>query len=210
MGALWVPAGLALCVAAYADAPLVSLQGMLGQKALLLVDGKLRTLGAGQSADGVTVISTANDQAQVEVDHARYTLHMGDTPGNLNGAASGTGQIILTSDNRGNFAGQGRIDGKPIQFIVDTGATLVTIGKPEADQMGIHYQSGNRLASHTANGTVIGWHIKLQSLNINDVTVHDVDTMVVPADLPKMLLGNSFLNRFHMQRDADRLVLTQQ
>jgi aspartyl protease family protein len=191
----------------------VTLQGMLGHKALLLIGGNLRTLGPGESAGGVKVLSTVGNQAVLEVDGMRYAMRVGDTPASVGGAADADGggdQIILTADTSGSFTSQGSINGKSTRFLVDTGATLVSIGQPEADRLGLHYQTGQRLVSHTANGTTAGWFLKLPRLSIGSVTVYDVDAMVLPAAMPIVLLGNSFLSRFRMQRDADRLVLIKQ
>ena len=62
--------------------------------------------------------------------------------------------------------------------------------------------------SKTANGAVRGWLIVLPTLQVGDVTVHDVETMVIDTDgLDVGLLGMSFLNRFEMQRQGTTLVL---
>jgi aspartyl protease family protein len=62
--------------------------------------------------------------------------------------------------------------------------------------------------SQTANGTVYTYRIKLDRVRIQDVEVFNVDATVLPTPMPEILLGNSFLGRFQMQKDADQLVLT--
>ena len=58
------------------------------------------------------------------------------------------------------------------------------------------------------NGVVNGWRVSLDSVRIGDMTVRDVDAMVVDNDtLPVGLLGMSFLGRFDMQRQGATLVL---
>jgi aspartyl protease family protein len=209
LAALGLVAGLMACQTAGA-AINVTLQGMLGHKALLVIGGNLRTLAPGESADGVKVLSTTGDQAVVETDGARYTLRVGDAPASVGVDAGGGDRIVLTVDANGAFMGHGSIEGKPMQFMVDTGATQVVIGQPEANRLGLRYQNGRRLMARTANGITTGWAIKLQRLSVGSVTVYDVDAAVTPADMPWVLLGNSFLSRFRMQRDADRLVLIKQ
>jgi aspartyl protease family protein len=59
----------------------------------------------------------------------------------------------------------------------------------------------------TANGAVPTWQIKLPSVRIGDVEVRDVDASVLPADMPFILLGNSFLDRFQMKRENEQMTL---
>ena len=60
----------------------------------------------------------------------------------------------------------------------------------------------------TANGSVQGYRIKLDSVRVGDVEVFGVDAVVTPQAMPYMLLGNSFLTRFQMLRENDQMTLT--
>jgi aspartyl protease family protein len=60
---------------------------------------------------------------------------------------------------------------------------------------------------NTANGTVTAWRLKLSSVRVGEVEVHDVDATVSPAGMPFVLLGNSFLTRFQMKRDNEQMQL---
>lgn len=198
----------ASCGWAFAQA--VALQGMLGNKALLIVDGSHpKTVAPGESHMGVKVVSTSGDQAVVEVGGKRHTLRVGDAPAAMTGGGPGPGQgsrIVLTVGSGGHFLSPGSINGRTVQFLVDTGATTVGIGQQEADRAGLNYKSGRQIAMNTANGTVPGWLLKT-TVRIGDVEVHQVDTVVTPASMPYVLLGNSFLSRFQMKRDNDQMVL---
>ena len=59
----------------------------------------------------------------------------------------------------------------------------------------------------TANGPAQVWKVKLDSVKVGGITLHDVDGAVHGGDLPMVLLGMSFLNRMEMKRDGDRMVL---
>ena len=59
----------------------------------------------------------------------------------------------------------------------------------------------------TANGVIRGWRLKLASVRIGDVVVHEVDAGVSEGQMPYVLLGNSFLTRFQMTRTNDQMVL---
>jgi len=189
--------GLTLA-AGVAAAQSVALQGMLGSKALLIVDGSApRSVGPGETHMGVKVLSTLGDQAVVEIGGKRHTLRVGDAPASIgaSGASPRGSKIVLTAGSGGHFMTQGAINGRAAQFIVDTGATSVAMSVQEAERLGIDYRKGQLGRSTTANGTVTVYVIRLGSVRIGDVEVYDVEGTVVPANMPVVLLGNSFLTR---------------
>ena len=205
----WLALPLALA-AGVALAQSVSLQGMLGSKALLMVDGGApRTVAPGETYKGVKVVSTSGDQAVVEVEGRRQTLRVGDAPASVggNGGAARGSRIVLTAGSGGHFLTGGSINGRATQFMVDTGATTVAMGVAEAERLGIDYRKGQLMRGSTANGVVTAYAVKLKSVRIGDVEVFDVDASVLPGSMSHILLGNSFLTRFQMTRQNDQLVL---
>ena len=202
-------AGLLLPAAALAQS--VSLQGMLGTKALLIVDGAPpKTVAPGDSFKGVKVVSTAGDQAVVEIQGRRHTLCVGEAPASVGGSgpAAGAGsRIVLTAGSNGHFMTQGAINGRAAYFLVDTGASSVAMGASDAERLGLDYKSGQPVHMGTANGVALGWRIKLAAVRVGDVEVREVDAVVGQQPMPYVLLGNSFLTRFQMKRENDQLVL---
>jgi len=200
---------LALLACATAAAQTVTLQGMLGAKALLIVDGTApKTVAPGDTHRGVKVISTSGDEAVVEIGGKRHLLRVGDAPASVGsvGAVRGN-RIVLTAGSGGHFTTAGTINGQAVQFLVDTGATSIALSLTEAERIGLNYKSGQPAWGSTANGTVALWRVKLGSVRIGDVEIYDVDASVLPAGMPYVLLGNSFLSRFQMKRDNDQMVL---
>jgi aspartyl protease family protein len=200
----------AVCLAAAAAAAQsVSLQGMLGSKALLIVDGSPpKGVAVGEAHRGVKVLATAGDQATVEIGGKRHTLRVGDAPASVGQMSSPRGnRIVLTAGSGGHFLTQGAINGRATQFMVDTGATTVAMGVGEAERLGIDYRKGTMGRGATANGIVTAYHVKLASVRIGDVEVYDVEASVLPANMGHILLGNSFLTRFQMTRHNNQLVL---
>jgi len=204
-------AALALSLCAAASAQSVALQGMLGGKALLIVDGAApKTVAAGDTHKGVKVVSTSGDEAVVEIGGKRHTLRVGEAPasvGGTGGAPVRGSRIVMNAERGGHFYSSGAINGQAVRFLVDTGATSVSIGLPEAERIGLNYKTGELGRSSTANGTVTTWRVKLNSVRVGDVEIHDVDASVIPAAMPFVLLGNSFLGRFQMKRENDQMVL---
>ncbi|MBA3774682.1 MAG: TIGR02281 family clan AA aspartic protease [Ramlibacter sp.] len=184
---------------------------MLGNKALLIVDGSApRSVAPGESHQGVKVVSTAGDQATVEINGRRHTLRVGEAPASVGGtggaAARGT-RIVLTAGSGGHFMTQGAINGRAVHFMVDTGATMVGMGASTAERLGLNYKAGQQGFANTANGTAPAWRMTLGSVRVGDVEVHDVEALVTPQPMTYILLGNSFLARFQMKRENDQMVL---
>ena len=203
----WLPTG--------AQAESVALAGMLGSKALLVVNGTApKSLAVGETHQGIKVISTSGDQAVIEQLGKRQTLRLGDAPvsisgsnGGSNGASGRGSRIVLTESSGGHFMTAGQINGRAVQFMVDTGATSIAMSTLDAERAGINYKNGQAVLISTANGTAQGFRIKLNSVRVGDVEVFDVDAVVTPQPMPFMLLGNSFLTRFQMKRDSNLLTL---
>ena len=204
-------AAVALLLAGSAFAQAVALQGMLGNKALLIVDGSApKTVAPGETFKGVKVLSTSGETAVVEVGGQRQTLRVGDSPASVGGtgAAPGSGsKIVLSAGSGGHFVTPGQINGQQVRFVVDTGATVVALSEDEARRIGLKYKDGRLAYASTANGTVTTWQVKLASVRVGDVEVRDVDASVLPAAMPYILLGNTFLSRFQMKRENDIMVL---
>lgn len=190
-----------------AAAPALSFSGRMGEKALLVIGGQPRTLAVGSSAGGVRLLALSADFARVETAGRVLELPLGGTPqavGAVGTPSGGGGTIVLTAGLGGHFNTVGMINGRPVQFMVDTGASSIAIGKSDAERLGIDVSklAPTGMAS-TANGAVPIWRVVLTSVRVGDVSVSQVDAVVVPAPMPYVLLGNSFLSRFQMQREND-------
>ena len=198
-----------LAAAAAAPAQTVSMGGSLGNNALLVIDGKARSVAVGTTVDGVRLVSVSGSDAVVEVKGKRVALRIGEAQVNLGGKASDGGgkQIVLTAQSGGHFFAPGTINGKVARFVVDTGATSVALDQYEADRLGIDWKSGQRGMSRTANGDTPVYRTTLPSIRIGDVQVYGVEAVVVPSPMPYILLGNSFLSRFQMKRENDVMTL---
>jgi aspartyl protease family protein len=189
----------------------VGLAGMLGGKALLIVDGSApKAVAAGDSYKAVKVISTQGEVAVLEVGGKRLNLRVGDAPASVGAtggdAAAGT-RVVLSAGSGGHFLTEGQINGKSVHMVVDTGASVVSMSMADAQRMGLNYQSGQMVSMSTANGVIPGWRIKLATVRVGDVLVYDVDSVVTSGSMPYVLLGNSFLSHFQMTRTNDQMVL---
>jgi aspartyl protease family protein len=210
MKALVVAAQLLAAAAMAHAAGSVTLTGSIGSRAILIVNGNPpKTVAVGESYQGVKLLSLQAEQAVVELDGKRVSLRM-DTPVSIGGGGStggGGNRVVLSADSRGHFMTQGAINGRPVTFMLDTGATSIALSADDAQRIGLDYSKGQRIMMSTANGTTSGYRLRLQSVRVGDVEVYDIDAIVSPQAMPFVLLGNSFINRFSMRRDADQMVL---
>lgn len=213
----WLGAAALACTLAgpaAAASPAVALTGILGSKALLVVNGTApRALAAGENHQGVTVVSVGREEAVVALDGVRHTVRLGEAPvsvgsrgGGARPAAAGQ-RVLLQGDSQGHFVGNGEINGQAMRFMVDTGATTVALGAPEAKRLGLRYENGAPVRMGTANGVAQGWRLRLDAVRIGDMEVRDVEAVVMPHALPFVLLGNSFLRGFQMSRNNEQMVL---
>ncbi|MBB1076676.1 TIGR02281 family clan AA aspartic protease [Rhodoferax sp. 4810] len=188
----------------------VALAGLLGSKALLVIDGgQPRSLAVGDTIQGVKLVSLQGDLAMVEMGGKRQSLRLGGAPASVgsSGEAANGSKIVLSADSRGHFMTQGQINGRSASMMVDTGASMVSLSAAHAQQFGLNYRQGRPQAMSTANGVIPSWRIKLDKLRVGDVTLYDIDAVVSEGAMPYVLLGNNFLGRFQMNRNNDQMVL---
>jgi aspartyl protease family protein len=120
--------------------------------------------------------------------------------------------VEVRGDNRGQYQVEGSIDGRRMDFVVDTGATVVALRERDAARLGIHPAAREYTASvTTANGVVHAAPVRLASLEVRGIRVYDVRALVLPDQaLSENLLGMSFLSRVRRFEVANgRLVLEQ-
>jgi len=190
---------------AAAQAQSVALAGRMGERALLVIDGKPRTVAVGQAADGVKLLRWVGDSAELEWAGGTRSLTLGGTPAQLGGTPppSGPRELVMTAGPGGHFTAAGAINGKAVNFMVDTGATLVSIGRADAERLGIDLSGARVGIAQTANGPVPMQLVVLSSVRVGELELSQVGAAVMPLPMPMVLLGNSFLARLQMRRDND-------
>jgi len=127
-------------------------------------------------------------------------------------AQSGYRTVTVQSTRGGHFQVEGSVDGRRVDFMVDTGATLVALREGDAGRLGIFPRPRDYTGrSSTANGVIAVAPVRLSSLEINGIRVYDVPAVVIPdASLGVNLLGMSFLSRVRRFEMANgRLVMEQ-
>ncbi len=200
---------LCLCFAApAAQGADVGLAGLFPGKALLTINGgppRIVNVGA-TSEEGVKVLAIEGETATLEVDGKKRVLRVGQ---NVAAQPSGSGAqlAVMTADSAGHFMTTGTINGSTVRFLVDTGASTISLGASDARRIGIDPRRGQVAFTQTANGVTQVSRVKLDTVRVGDIVLNNVDAMVLQSDMPVTLLGMSFLNRMEMQRNGDTMTL---
>lgn len=136
------------------------------------------------------------------------TQHMAAAAPELSNSRS----VIVRRNGYGHFEVEGRVDGRRMEFMVDTGASVIALTGSDAAMLGIHPAEHEFTALvKTANGVARGAPVELGMVEIGDLAVHDVAALVLPnTALTDNLLGLSFLSRLHrFEFSEGRLTLEQ-
>jgi len=187
----------------------ITVSGLFTNKAVVQIDGgPLQTLSIGQTTpQGVVLVSVDRESATFDVDGQRMTLGLGRARMSATPPAAET--VSITADTLGHFTADGQVNGQAVRFVVDTGASLVSIPAAEAQRLSLDYQKGQKARMNTANGATTGYLVKLDTVKVGGVTLHGVDAVVIEGTgFGSPLLGMSFLNRMNMKREGDIMTLT--
>ena len=105
----------------------------------------------------------------------------------------------------------GNINGRSARFLVDTGATAVSMNTKQAKQLGIRYDKVGIPASvSTASGYEKAYRVRLKSVTVGNITETNVDAVVIDGDHPgPILLGMTFLGRLSVEHSGNAMTLLQ-
>ena len=209
---------IGLLVSTGATALDVNVVGLFPNKAVVQIDGgALQTLSVGQKTrDNIILLSVDRDGATFDVQGRRVALTIGPARRQTSPAAAAqtspaaaANYAVVPTNDRGDLVADGEVNGIPVRFAVDTGATFITLPAREASRLGLDYHNGQKTVMETANGNVFAYRLKLDTVRVGDVAVHNVDAVITEGNsLPIALLGMSFLNRTDMKREGTILTLT--
>ena len=115
-------------------------------------------------------------------------------------------EVVLQRNRFGHYVASGRINGQPVVFLVDTGATNVAI--PERTALRLGLPKGRAFKARTANGLATAWDTHLDSISLGDITLSDIDASILAnAGTEEILLGMSFLKQLELVQRGDKLTI---
>jgi len=117
-------------------------------------------------------------------------------------------EVKLVGNGQGHFVADGQINGQPVNFMLDTGATDVSIPAGLAQRLNL--EKGAAVTLSTANGRSQGYRTRLQQLKLGDIVLHDVRAVVAPGlSGDQVLLGMSALKQLEFTQRGGTLLLRQ-
>lgn len=119
--------------------------------------------------------------------------------------------LVIPSDRRGQFQVEARVDGRRIDFMVDTGASMIALTARDAARLGIHPRASEyTVRVSTANGITKAAPVQLGMVEVGNIVVRDVRALVQQEGaLSVNLLGMTFLSRVKFSHERGRMVLEQ-
>lgn len=205
-GVLGAALALAVLGAGPAWAQDVALAGIMGNRALLVVNGgQPQAVAVGKkSREGVLVVSVAQGAAVVLTTAGERTIRVGEQALRMVGEQP---KVVLRADRQGHFFTEGSVNGAAMKFLVDTGATLLSMSRVDAERARLDMTRGEPITTMTADGPVRSWKVQAEQVRIGEVVVRNVEVSVLEATLPVVLLGMSFLNKVEMRQDGEQMTL---
>lgn len=189
--------------------PSVRVLALFPGKAMLEIDGQRKVLAAGATGPGgVVLISADPAKALIEIDGERSELRLGSAV-SASYKPTERREIRILKDSRGGYFLDGLINGQPVRFLVDTGATSIAMSGLQASRLGIqHRVEGFRIGVGTASGDTVGHQITLRSISIGGVHLNDLKAVVIDGDSPRnVLLGMNVLSQFEIDQRENLLIL---
>ena len=186
----------------------VELQALLGDTAVLMINGQRKTLRVGESFEGVTVLATQPTEATLGINGQSNTVGLSQRVGS-NFEDPQEHVVTIARDARMQYQTNALINGRKALVLVDTGANTVAISSAQARSMNIDYSSGVPTSVETASGMTGAYGITLQSVSVGGIQVNSVRALVVDGDYPiTILLGMTYLQHVKMQEHNGILSLS--
>ena len=187
----------------------IEVLALFRDQAVLKVDGVRYKLSPGErTPEGVRLVGTDDSGALLDVDGQERRIALGSRI-RSSYQQSAREEVQIFRDGDGMFTTVGSINGLPVDFLVDTGATTVAMNAAQARRLGIDFRViGERGVVMTASRMEPVYRVMLDSVKVGAIQLRNVEAVVLDGPQPdETLLGMSFLSRVDMDNDGQRLRL---
>lgn len=194
-------AWLLLFPLAVSAGPRVQAVGLMKDAAVLRIDGQQKFLRVGQvGPGGVKLVRSDSRSAVVEFQGERRTLTLSREV-STQFAEPSLSSLQISRDAEGQYRVQGSVNGQPIEFLVDTGATAIALNAAQARRLGLDYRViGEPGIATTASGQVRAYSVNLERVKIGEIVVRNVRGVVLEGNYPEFaLLGMTFLSQVRFE-----------
>ena len=201
---------LALVVTPWVQAdPQVRVVGLFPNAAVVNIDGERHMLRVGRPGPaGVELVAADSNTATLRINGQvrQLGLQREYTEGFT---APERQQVVIARGQGGHYRTTGSINGRVVQFMVDTGATSIAMSSVEAQRIGVDYRlQGTQTMVNTASAQVPAYRVRLDRVKVGDIELTGVEALVLEGRFPQeILLGNSYLSRVSMRDENGTLLL---
>ena len=189
----------------------LEVQALFSSKAVLLIDGKRHILAVNEtSPEGVKVISANSRGAVLEVDSQQKQYDLGNTVSTTFAKRKSQKETIYINSS-GMYMTFGNVNGHSVRFLVDTGASAISMNSGQAKQLGIRYKrEGVPAGVSTASGYAKAYRVHLKTVSVGEIRQSNVEAFVIEGNHPgPILLGMTFLGRLSVERSGNAMTLIQ-
>ncbi len=169
--------------------------GLFKDKVMIEIDGNTHMLKVGETIEGVKLIRADSKECELEIEGLSHVYTLGSQISNRF-TPTQKPVVRVEQDQGGLYRTSGVINGHQVNFIIDTGASYVTINVNQAKALGIEVQ-GKPVQVETASGKAKAYLITLDKISMGAIVVYNVPALVIESDSP-LLLGMSFLKRLEI------------
>ncbi len=198
-----------LGAAMVAAAPDVRVVGLFNDRAVVVINGSQAVLRAGQEGrHGVKLIKADSEKALLEIDGRQVEARL-DGRVTARQRTAQVDEVQVWRNPQGMYTTVGTVNGMPVSFMVDTGATVVTLNSGQARRLGIDYRaSGTQAAVTTASGVEPAWAVTLDKVRVGELELRNVAAVVLEGEQPAItLLGMSYLGRLEISNSGRLMTL---
>jgi len=190
-------------------APTIKVIGLFKDKALIAVDGKNKLIRKGETFEEFILEYADSKRAVISYNGVASKYTLGSTGGGLQFKKAKSSAYRISANPQGMYFTRGSINNIPMSFIVDTGATLISMNEDHAKQLGINAKRDGQLINiKTASALVKGYKITLDRVKVGEIQIRDVDATVLMSKQPDtILLGMSFLKNLRVNHSGSVMTL---
>lgn len=190
--------------------PEIEVRALFPNAALLSIDGEELLLKAGQEdVEGIKLIRADTQEVELQFTNENRIFKLSKRVTTVFKPVDSAPSVSISLDGYGRYMTAGSINNKPLELMVDTGASTVALNSDTATELGIDFEKGIPIPITTASGAVRGFRINLDSVQVGEIRMANVEAIVIRGKYPeKALLGMSFLLNMEIKQTSNVLVLT--
>jgi|AntAceMinimDraft_1070359.scaffolds.fasta_scaffold107153_1 aspartyl protease family protein len=185
----------------------IDVLGLFKDSAIVSVNGEQVLLKLGVTTkEGISLVSADSRGAVIKINDELMNLDLSSKISARYAPSMGTTVAIAQANNQ--YRTTGSINGRPVMFVVDTGATVVAMNEEHARDLGLDLRLARPFNATTASGQVKSLQLMVAEMTVGDIKVNNVSVAVLPGEFPvDILLGMSFLRKVEISQNAGLMLL---